>query len=129
MKGTAQTEERQTADPSVEQIEEQQIAEQNVENQQATETSTRKSPRTRSGGKANVHDTPRSGKSKRTAREQPETQIAEEPTPLPKFIDDDGRERFEWISQKGFITQRTILPSELCKLDLEPVFELFAFQK
>ena len=43
-KETAQTKERQTADPSVEQIEEQQTAEQNVENQQATETSTKKSP-------------------------------------------------------------------------------------
>ncbi|XP_027182007.1 uncharacterized protein LOC113780402 [Coffea eugenioides] len=55
-KGTAQTKERQTADPSVEQIEEQQTVEQNAENQQATETSTRKSPRTMSGGQTDCRE-------------------------------------------------------------------------
>ena len=128
-KGTAQTKERQTADPSVEQIEEQQTTEQNAVNQQATQTSTRKSPRTRFGGQTDVHDAPRNGKRKRTAREQTEAQIAEEPTPLPKFIDDDARDRFELVSQKGFITQRTIVPHEFCKLDHEPVLKLFEFQK
>nr|XP_027103062.1 zinc finger CCCH domain-containing protein 15 homolog [Coffea arabica] len=52
------------------------------------------------------------GKRKRPANEQPEGQATEEPTLLLKFIDDDARKRFEWISQKGFITQKTIIPYE-----------------
>ena len=48
---------------------------------------------------------------------------------MPRFIDDNAKEKFEWISQKGFITQRTIVPSEFHKLDLEPVLNLFEFQK
>ena len=33
------------------------------------------------------------------------------------------------FSQKGFITQRTIIPYEFRKLDLEPILNLFEFQK
>ncbi|XP_071916817.1 uncharacterized protein [Coffea arabica] len=126
---------RQTAEPSVEQIEEQQTAEQTVEEQQTAEQtveeqqtaelSTRKSPRTRS----DVPTAQRSGKRKRPAKVQPEAQPEVEPNPLSKFIDDDVRERFELISQKGFITQRTILPSEFRKLDLEHVLKFFEFKK
>nr|XP_027071826.1 ESF1 homolog [Coffea arabica]XP_027071827.1 ESF1 homolog [Coffea arabica] len=72
----------------------------------------RKSPRTRSGVQSTEPTTQRSGKRKHPENEQPETQTAVESTPLPKFIDDEIRERFEWISQKGFITQKTIIPYE-----------------
>ena len=37
-------------------------------------------------------DAQRGGKRKRPARMQPAAQTEEEPTPLPKFIDDDARE-------------------------------------
>ena len=124
-KSIAQPKGRQTADPSGKQ----QDAEKNAEKQQADEPSTRKSPRTRSGVQGTAPTTQRSGKRKHPENEQPETQTAVEPTPLPKFIDDEARERFEWISQKGFITQRTIIPYEFRKLDLESVLNLFEFQK
>ena len=48
---------------------------------------------------------------------------------MPRFIDDVAIDKFEWISQKGFITQRTIIPSEFRKLDLDPVLKFFYFQK
>ncbi|XP_027166085.1 DNA ligase 1-like [Coffea eugenioides] len=76
-KGTAQTKERQTADPSTEQ---------NAENQQAPESSTRKSPRTRSGGQTDEPAAQRSAKKKRVAREQPEAQTAKEPTFYPSSL-------------------------------------------
>ena len=56
-------------------------------------------------------------------------QTEEQSTTLPKFIDDAARDKFELITQKSFITQRTILPSKFCKLDLESVLKLFEFQK
>ena len=76
--------------------------------------STRKSPR---------------GTEKRSEKRKRTGQTEEQPTTLSRFIDDDARDKFEWISQKGFITQRTIIPSEFRKLDLEPVLKLFEFQK
>nr|XP_027088612.1 uncharacterized protein LOC113709964 [Coffea arabica] len=85
-------------------------AEKNVGEQQIDELSTRKSPRTRSGVQGTAPTTQRSEKRKHPENDQPETQTTVEPTLLPKFIDDEARERFEWISQKGFITQRTIIP-------------------
>nr|XP_027090354.1 nucleolin-like [Coffea arabica] len=115
-KSIAQPKGRQTADPSGEQ----QDAEKNAEEQQTDEPSTRKSPRTRSGIQDTAPTTLLNGKRKRPEHEQSETQTAVEPSPLPKFIDDEARERFEWISQKGFIIQRTIIPYEFRKLDLEP---------
>ena len=121
----AQSKEKQTADPSGEQ----QAVEKTAEDQQTAEPSTKKSPRTRSGIQNTVPTAQQSGKKKRPANEQPEDQTAEEPTPLPKFIDDDARERFEWILQKSFITQRTIIPYEFHKLDLESVLNLFEFKK
>ena len=81
-----------------EQIEKHQTDEQNAEEQQTAEPSTRKSPRTRSNVQTAVLTAQRSGKKKRSARAQSEAQPEKEPTPLPKFIDDDARERFEWIS-------------------------------
>ena len=72
---------------------------------------------------------PTGGKRKRFARGKSAAQAEEVPNPLPRFIDDDARERFEWISQKSFITQRTIIPYEFRKLDLEPIIKLFEFQK
>ena len=97
--------------------------------QQTTEPSTKKSPRIRAGGQTDVQTAQHSGKRKRTANVQPEAQIEEEPTPMPKFIDDDARDRFKWISQKGFITQWTIVSHEFRKLDLVPVLKLFEFKK
>ena len=82
--------------------------------------STRKSPR---------GTEKRGGKRQCTAREKRTDRTKEQPTTLPKFIDDDAREKFECISQKGFITQRTIVPSEFRKLDLESVLKFFEFQK
>nr|XP_027077108.1 DNA ligase 1-like [Coffea arabica] len=107
-KSIAQLKGRQTADPS----RKQQDAEKNTEEQQTDEPSTRKSPRTRFGVQGAAPTTQRSGKRKHPENEQPGTQTTVEPTPLPKFIDDEARERFEWISQKSFITQRTIIPYE-----------------
>ena len=87
---------------------------------------TRKSPRTRT----DVPTAPQcSRKRKHPTRGQSAAQTEDEPTPIPKFIDDDARERFEWISQKGFITQRAISPHEFRKFDLEPILKLFEFQK
>ena len=94
-KGIAQTKERQIVIPSVEQSEKQQAAEKNVGEQQTAESSTRKSPRTRSGVQNTVPTNQCSRKRKRPAKEQPEIQTAEELTPLSKFIDDDARERFK----------------------------------
>ncbi|XP_071924879.1 uncharacterized protein [Coffea arabica] len=74
---------------------------------QAPKSSIRKSPRTKSGGQTDEPVAQHSAKKKRVAREQPETQTAEEPIPLPKFVDDDARERFEWISH--FIDKRNLL--------------------
>nr|XP_027083685.1 uncharacterized protein LOC113705986 [Coffea arabica] len=128
-KWTAEIEKLQTTEPSVEQTEEQQTAEQNAEEQQIVEPSTRRSTRSRTGVQTRVPTAQRSEKKKRPARKQLEAQPDEQPTPLPKFIDDDARERFEWISLKGFITQRTIVSYEFRKLDLEPVIKLFEFQK
>ena len=90
-KRMAQPKERQTADPSGNQ----QAAEKNAGEQQTVEPSTRMSPRTRSGIQNTVPTAQCNGKKKHPANEQPEAQTAEEPTPLPKFIDDDARERFE----------------------------------
>nr|XP_027082235.1 transcription initiation factor TFIID subunit 11-like [Coffea arabica] len=117
-KNIAQPKEKQTVDLSGDQ----QNAEKTAEEQQTEEPSTRRSPRIRSGVQSTAQTTQRSGKRKRP--EQPETHTTTEPTPLPKFIDDETRERFEWISQKGFITQWTIIPYEFRKLDLEPVVNL-----
>nr|XP_027109285.1 nucleolin-like [Coffea arabica] len=85
-KGIAQTKERQTATPSVEQSEKQQAAEKNAGEQQTAEPSTKKSPRTSSGVQNTVSTDQRSGKRKRPAKEQPEAQIAEEPTPYPSSL-------------------------------------------
>ena len=92
-----------TVDPSPEQMEEHQTEAQNAEDQQTLQPSTRKSPRTKSGVQDTGSTAKRSAKRKRTSKE-PEVQPAKEPTPLPKFIDDEARDRFELISQKGFIT-------------------------
>ena len=92
-----------------------------IRDEEKVKPSTRQSPRKRTET--------RGGKKKRPAREKRAYQTEEQPTALPKFIDDDARERFEWISHKGLITQRTIVPSEFRKLDLEPVIKLFEFQK
>ena len=54
-------------------------------------------------------------------------QTEEQSTTLPKFIDDAARDKFELITQKSFITQRTILPFKFHKLDLEPVLKFFEF--
>ncbi|XP_027166423.1 uncharacterized protein LOC113766428 [Coffea eugenioides] len=86
-------------------MEEHQTEEQNAEDQQNPQHSTRKSPRTRSGVQDTRSTAKRSAKRKRSSKE-PEAQPAKEPTPLPKFIDVEARDRFELISQKGFITQR-----------------------
>ena len=69
------------------------------------------------------------GSTKHTAKRKCTDQTEQQATTLPRFIDDDARDKFELISQKGFITQITIIPSEFCKLDLEPIFKLFKFQK
>ncbi|XP_027182105.1 uncharacterized protein LOC113780505 [Coffea eugenioides] len=122
-KSIAQPKEKQTVDP----LGDQQNAEKTVEEQQTEEPFTRRSPRTRSGVQSAAQTAQRSGKRKRP--EQPETHTATEPTPLPKFIDDEAKERFEWISQKGFITQRTIIPYEFRKLDLEHVLNLKSASK
>ncbi|XP_027182087.1 uncharacterized protein LOC113780488 [Coffea eugenioides] len=53
----------------------------------------RKSPRTRSGVQDTMPTAQRSGEKKHPANKQPKTQTAEQPTPLPKFIDDDARDR------------------------------------
>ena len=90
-KSIAQPKEKQNVDPSGDQ----QNAEKIAEKQQTEEPSTRRSPRTRSGVQSAAQTAQRSGKRKRP--EQPETHIATEPTSLPKFIDDEARERFEWI--------------------------------
>ncbi|XP_027169455.1 uncharacterized protein LOC113769185 [Coffea eugenioides] len=85
-KGIAQTKERQTSTPSVEQGEKQQAAEKNAGEQQTAEPSTKKSPRTSSGVQNTVSTDQRSGKRKRPAKEQPEAQIVEEPTPYPSSL-------------------------------------------
>ena len=79
-KQTAQTEEQQTVEPSAE---------------PSVESSTRKSPRTRTVEPSDVPTAQRSGKRKCPAKMHPEAQNKEEPTSLSKFIDDDARERFE----------------------------------
>ena len=56
-------------------------------------------------------------------------QIEPQPTTLPIFIDGGVRDKSEWISQKGYITPRIIIPSEFCKLDLDHVLKFFNFQK
>ena len=117
-----------TADPSPVQVEAHQTEEQIAEEQQTPEPSTRKSPRTRSGAQTTGSSAKQSAKRKRTSKE-PEAQPVKEPTPLPKFIDDEARDRFELISQKGFIIQRSVIPYEFRKIDLEPVLKLFEFQK
>ena len=66
---------------------------------------------------------------KRSGKRKCNDQIEEQSTTLPKFIDNAARDKFELITQKGFITQRTILPSKFCKLDLESVLKFFEFQK
>nr|XP_027065364.1 DNA ligase 1-like [Coffea arabica] len=161
-KGIAQTKERQTADPSVEQSEKQQAAEKNIGEQQTAESSTRKSPRTSDSEEeleqpintdASVTKSPRNvtkshskkgkrsakrngiaqtkerqtadpsveqsekqqaaeknvgdGKRKRPAKEQREAQTAEEPIPLPKFIDNVVRERKSTI--KSFSSNSEVI--------------------
>ena len=63
-----------------------------------------------------------SDKRKRTDQTEPQSIL------LPRFIDYGARDKFEWISQKGFITQRTIIPFEFRKLDSNPVLKFFEFQ-
>nr|XP_027090364.1 nucleolin-like [Coffea arabica] len=68
--------------------------EKNAEDQHTPEPFTRKSARTR----AEVQNTESSGKQtakRKHSAKEPETQPAKEPTPLPKFIDDEARDRFE----------------------------------
>ncbi|XP_027156269.1 nucleolin-like [Coffea eugenioides] len=67
--------------------------EKNAEEQQTDEPSTRKSPRIRSSVQGTAPTTQCSEKRKHPENEQPETQTAVEPTPVPKFIDDKARER------------------------------------
>ncbi|XP_027158137.1 nucleolin-like [Coffea eugenioides] len=57
----------------------------------AEKPSTRRSPRTRSGVQSATQTAQHS--EKRKCSEQPETETAAEPTSLPKFIDDEARER------------------------------------
>nr|XP_027101209.1 nucleolin-like [Coffea arabica] len=92
-KSIAQPKEKQTVDPS----RDQQNAEKTTEEQQTEEPSARRSPRTRSGVQSVAQIAQRSRKRKRP--EQLETHTATEPTHLPKFIDDETREKFEWISK------------------------------
>nr|XP_027088664.1 RNA polymerase II degradation factor 1-like [Coffea arabica] len=69
-------------------------AEKIAEDQYTPEPSTRKSPRTTSEVQNTESSVKQTAKRKRSAR-APETQPAKEPTPLPKFIDDEARDRFE----------------------------------
>ena len=67
------------------------------------------------------------GSKKRCGKRKRTDQTEQQPTTLPRFINDDTRDKYEWISQKDFITRRTIIPSEFRKLDLDSVLKLFEF--
>nr|XP_027103081.1 nucleolar protein dao-5-like [Coffea arabica] len=118
-KSTPQSKKKQSADPT----DDQQNEENTTGSKKTPEPSTRKSPRTRSEAQ-NVEASATQTPSKKRSGKDPVSQPVEEPTPLPKFIDDEARDRFELVSQKGFITQRLIIPYEFRKLDLESVVKL-----
>ena len=80
MKRTNQTEVQPTEVPNV-----------SDEEQQTAEPSTRKSLRTRTDARTDVPIAQRNEKRKHPARKQHEAQTKEQPTPLPKFIDNDAR--------------------------------------
>nr|XP_027109232.1 glutamic acid-rich protein-like [Coffea arabica] len=91
----------QTGEPSVEQIEEHHTEEHPVSDSEeelehptnagASVTKSLTNVTESHSKREKVPTDQRSGKRKRSAKEQPEAQTAEEPVPLPKFIDDDGR--------------------------------------
>nr|XP_027101638.1 transcription initiation factor TFIID subunit 11-like [Coffea arabica] len=114
-KSIAHPKEKQTVDPSWDQ----QNAEKTAEEQQTKEPFTRRLPRTRSGVQSTAQTAQRNGKRKRP--EQPETHTVTEPTPLPKFIDDEARERWlgdnhDFCQQATFVAKMNLLvpptPSE-----------------
>nr|XP_027127763.1 nucleolar and coiled-body phosphoprotein 1-like [Coffea arabica] len=89
-KSTPQSKKKQSADSSVDQQDKGNI----VENQQTPEPSTRKSPRTRSEAQNVGASATQTSKGKRSGK-NPVSQPVTEPTSLPKFIDDEPKDRFE----------------------------------
>nr|XP_027118447.1 uncharacterized protein LOC113735648 [Coffea arabica] len=65
-----------------------------IENQQTPEPFTRKSPRTRTEAQ-NVEASATQTSNRKRSGKAPVSQPVEEPTHLPKFIDDEARDRFE----------------------------------
>ncbi|XP_027171740.1 nucleolar and coiled-body phosphoprotein 1-like [Coffea eugenioides] len=104
-KRTPQSKKKQSADPSVDQ----QNEENTTESQPTPEPSIRKSPRTRTETQNVGASATQTSKGTRSGK-NPVSQPVPEPVPLPKFIDDEARDRFDTDSRRKLSYGRFLTP-------------------
>ncbi|XP_027166245.1 nucleolar and coiled-body phosphoprotein 1-like [Coffea eugenioides] len=104
-KRTPQSKKKQSADPSVDQ----QNEENTTESQPTPEPSIRKSPRTRTETQNIGASATQTSKGTRSGK-NPVSQPVPEPVPLPKFIDDEARDRFDTDSRRKLSYDRFLTP-------------------
>nr|XP_027083474.1 protein IWS1 homolog [Coffea arabica] len=103
-KSTPQSKKNQFSDPS----DDQQNEGNTTGSQKTPEPSTRKSPTTRTEAQ-NVEASATQTSNRKRSGKDPVSQPVEEPTPLPKVIDDEARDRFEKSASRSFVSNSEVI--------------------